>query len=112
VFHLSICGFKDACVITSISITTVLTQPDVDCGLFLSKNPILPVAGTYVEESGGFNHSREVLRILHCLQNDIGNFEPRVAQANFVTMVASLLTTSINEQVIPYHKASHSAWST
>lgn len=32
---------------------------DVDNGFFLSKNPILPLAGTYVEESGDFGHVRE-----------------------------------------------------
>jgi hypothetical protein len=30
---------------------------NVNNSFFLSKNPILPLAGTYVEESGNFNHA-------------------------------------------------------
>jgi hypothetical protein len=31
---------------------------DVSNSFFLSKNPILPLAGTYVDESGDFNRVR------------------------------------------------------
>jgi hypothetical protein len=32
---------------------------DVNNSFFFSKNPILPLACTYIEESGDFSHARE-----------------------------------------------------
>lgn len=62
--------YIDAHVITSISmvktqlgIEVMLQQYsrsfDVNDDFFLSKNPTLPLANTYVEDSGDFSHSRE-----------------------------------------------------
>lgn len=48
---------------TQLGIEVMLQQYSrsfyVDDDFFLSKNPTLPLANTYVEDSGDFSHSRE-----------------------------------------------------